>query len=905
MDESPLSHLGQRWRERSPAHAAHALVEAGYHPVIARILAGRGLIRPEEAASFVDAGFHRLHPPQWLSGMERAVSRIREAIERGEIIGIYGDYDVDGQTSTALLVRVLSKLGARLRTHIPHRTKEGYGLNLAALQRLRDEGCTLVVTVDCGITGVPEAAWAKQNGLDLIVTDHHQPQDELPGALAVINPHLDAGYPCPHLAGCGVAFKLAEAVAEEMRGDRSLAHAYVELVALGTVADVVPLLDENRALVKEGLARINGKGAIPGIQALRAVAGVHGEVTAGHIAYVLGPRLNAVGRVADASLGLKLLLAPSYDQALPYARKLEEENATRRRLEERVTEEAHEVVHRVCDPVADHGLVVDGAHWHPGVIGIVASRLAEAYYRPTVVLSVSGDEARGSARSIPGFDLYSALAECADLFTAFGGHHAAAGMSLPASKIGEFRDRFRAVTRERLPREELIPVLTYDCEVELSAIDLDLIEAIGRLEPYGVGNPAPVVICRDVQAEASAVGKDKTHLKLSLVDERRRRRLDAIGFGLAPKVLARLSGRALVDIAFTPAVGEWNGERRPELRIKDVREAATLSSPAARELAAYRELAAAGEVTTAIPVHVRRATAGRQDTVSLAAVQKTLGSIEVVDARHACRAALIDELLASGRSALVVAAAPRLALELAHDLASASPRARERTLLLAGSMPESLLDLALRALSKPPWIAVIGDLAPAGDGEGAALPETVAGLLAASSPVILLCQVPAAPRTGLVQLCQVASLAPRAPLYLALDRREAPGIAARLRAIYPDRDALSRVYLALKEAVGESRGSVSKPALAAKVAARWPQWALGDAVDEALSILIEVGLVDALPGGYTLVPAGGKVDLAQSLRYNESIAIRDHYQGFVETLDSLAPREVVSCLIERGAPWWP
>lgn len=898
--DASLSYLGQRWHERPLRGDPRLLAEGGCDPRIARLLARRGFSAPEEVAAFLDAGLHRLHPPRSLKGVETAALRIREAVARGETIGVYGDYDVDGQTSTALLALVLGRLGARVVTYIPHRTKEGYGVNRRALEWLKEQGCTLVVTVDCGITSVDEARWAAQNGLDLIITDHHQPQEALPDALAIVNPHLDPAYPFPHLAGCGVAFKLAEAVSEEFTGGRELAHEYVELAALGTVADVVPLLGENRALVKAGLERINGKGAIPGIQALRAVAGVHGPVTAGHIAFVLAPRLNAVGRVADARIGLKLLLAPTYDDALPYARKLEEENALRRRLEEEVLEQAHGAVRRRHDPDADFGLVVDGPGWHPGVIGIVASRLVEAYYRPTVVLSVDGDEARGSARSIPGFDLFAALSECADLFTAFGGHEAAAGLSLPVSRIEEFRERFRSVTKARLTADDLIPVLVYDGDVGAGDLDLEFIEALEKLEPFGVGNPAPVLVLRDCRVEAGAVGKDKAHLKLAVSDAARGRTLEGIGFHLASQVLPHLSRRALVDIAFVPAVNEWNGERRPELRIRDVRKATTLASPAARALwTLEEEIAAAGE-SLALSTAVAGRTAGSGAPPALDEVRRTLREREVVDARGAALGPLVEELLAGGHSVLAFPAGPGLSLDLARRLAEHSPRVRERTFLWSVALSPSLRELVCAAAEAPPWVAVVGsweELEPGGHAFWHSVVER-------ARPVILLCHVPAAPRTGLIGLYRLARLAPRAPLYLAWSGEEGRALSEALKRIYPDREALSRVYVALRE-VARGSGRAEPGAVLERLGARWPRLELGDALAEAVAIFEETGLVQAAGGGWTLVETRSKVDLTRSLRYNESIAIREHYLAFVEEMASLPPERAVDRLIERGAPWWP
>ena len=513
-----------------------------------------------------------------------------------ERIGIYGDYDVDGQTSTALMVRVLGALGADVVTHIPHRTKEGYGLNIPALEEMREKGCSLVITVDCGISAVEEADWARQNGLDLIITDHHKPHDELPHAGFDHQPPAGSRVSLP--APCRLRRRV-QARGSAGGGGDGRAEPGSPSGSNSSPSGPWPTSclswERIRALVRVGLAQLNAGGVVPGLEALRAVAGVHTEVTAGHVGFVLAPRLNAVGRVGDPAIGLKLLLAPTYDEALPLARRLEEENGERRRLEDEVAEEARRMASELFDPAHDHGLVVHGEGWHPGVIGIVASRLAESYYRPTVVLSIDGDEARGSARSIPGFDLYQALSSCSELFTAFGGHQAAAGLTLPADRIDAFRDRFAEVTRSLLSPEDLIPRLNYDCEVDIEEIDIEWVEAIRELEPFGMGNPTPVVVARNCVVQASAIGNEKAHLKLRVADRKSGRKLDGIGFGIAKELLPRLGPEAMVDIAFVPEVNEWKGRRCPQLRLKDVRPASAQVSPAARLLSALEEAAAAAE----------------------------------------------------------------------------------------------------------------------------------------------------------------------------------------------------------------------------------------------------------------------------------------------------------------------
>lgn len=901
MDESYLSYLGQRWHKRSEDGDVDALIAAGCTPLVARILVGRGIATVEEAKAFLDCGLHRLHDPRSLKGVDEAVDRIVQALDAGEMIGIYGDYDVDGQTSAALLARVLKALGAEVATYIPHRTKEGYGLNIPALEELRAKGCTLVITVDCGISAIQEAEWARSNDLDLIITDHHQPHDDTPHAVSIINPQLDLDYPCPYLAGCGVAFKLAEALSEAKTGDRGLAHRWIELVAIGTVADVVPLVGENRALVRVGLEKLNSGGAIPGLQALRAVAGVHTEVTAGQVGFVLAPRLNAVGRVGDPSIGLKLLLAESYDEALPLARKLEAENDARRQLEEEVAEEARRVADELFDPEEDYGLVVHGRGWHPGVIGIVASRLAESYYRPTVILSVEGNEARGSARSIPGFDLYQALAACSEHFTAFGGHQAAAGLTLPADEIEAFRESFRQVTRSMLSPDDLIPRLQYEAEVEIAEITTDWVEAIKELEPFGMGNPAPVLVIRNCEIQASAVGKDKTHLRLWVADRDNHRRVDGIGFGIARQLLPQLGPKATVDIAFVPDINEWNGRRSPQLRLRDIREASPAAMPERGFLAAIEETAAAddtrGVSVEVPPIAIQNGRHGA-DIPILSDVAGALRSLDVNDMRGVPPVRIFETLEQQGRVALVVPALPDLAPGLVREIASLSSALKERIALCGKGEGREHKQRLRRVIEAPGAILVASHL----DGLN---PEEhqLTELLSGRKGAILLWHVPAHPREGLLHLYGWRALLPDALFVLATESERDRQAAKEVQLSFPDRDALGRIYVALRDALRQS-AVLGWGEVAAAVQARWPGIATRRGVWEAVAIFDELGLVQVRHQGVTLVQNTGKVDLAKSLRYNEGIAIRSEYPRFADELRETAAQSVIELLIERGTPWW-
>lgn len=500
--------------------------------MLARILEGRGLT-PAEIEVFLYPDYVRdRHDPLLLTDMTVAVDRIMQAAERGEQVAVYGDYDIDGITATALMVEALGALGLTARSYIPDRFEEGYGINQAALERLQAEGASLVVSVDCGITSVAEAAWAKVHGLDLIITDHHAVPAVIPEAVAVINPKRPGdAYPFKDLAGVGVALKLAQALqAKSGRPAAGQEKWWLDLVALGTVCDVVELTGENRMLVSFGL-KVLRRSRRPGVQALAEVGGVDAAaLTARHLGFVLGPRMNAAGRLEHASASLELMLTKDATRAWQLAGELDEVNRRRRATQDQVLQAANgQAAEMTADPV----LVVAGEDWSQGVVGIVASRLVEEWGKPALVVQILGDHAKGSARSVAGFNMVEALRANAGLLTKFGGHYHAAGFTLPTGKLGKLRagmgEYFQqhAVT-ESGDKERAELVLE-----DLSDLSLDLVEVLELLEPHGRGNPKPVFELAGVEVvSADRIGKEGRHLKLALSDNSGRR-LGAIGFGLA------------------------------------------------------------------------------------------------------------------------------------------------------------------------------------------------------------------------------------------------------------------------------------------------------------------------------------------------------------------------------------
>lgn len=541
----------------------------GISPLVASMLARRGIQDMAAALRFLDGGLDDLYSPQLLPEADKAAQRLKEAIGNKERILIYGDYDVDGITSTALILRVLRKLNIKeIMYFIPRRLEEGYGLNRTVLEKAVKNGCRVILTVDCGISGIDEAQYLLDNGIDLIITDHHEPPECLPAAYAVINPKVpSANYPCSHLAGVGVAYKFLQALAEYFPEIRPAMEENLDLVAIGTVADVVPLLDENRIFVREGLKQLTRTTNL-GLQTLLHRIGLEPPLTAEQVGYIIGPRINACGRLNAPTVALQLFLATDPVEALRLADALEEANKKRQSVEEKVMREALTTLETKFDPERDFALVLAGEGWHPGVIGIVASRITERFYRPTVMIGMENGTGKGSARSIPGFHLYHAFQACSERLVRFGGHEMAAGLTIDEEQIPDFRSALNELAKEELTVEKLQPVLLAEEEVQLSQVNMALIEEILRLAPFGVGNPAPVLIARNLQVlSGKTVGEGARHLKLKLGDGQSSR--NGIGFNLG-KYSDEVLEAKQVDLAFTVEKNTWNAVTDVQLVIKDV-----------------------------------------------------------------------------------------------------------------------------------------------------------------------------------------------------------------------------------------------------------------------------------------------------------------------------------------------
>jgi single-stranded-DNA-specific exonuclease len=587
--------MHRRWlvNKTNPEYITYLSKTASVSPVLAQIFINRGIKTPGEINSFLNPHISQLSDPFAIQGMKIAVDRIMAAKTNGEKILVHGDYDVDGLSATAIIIKALKMIGIDSHYFIPNRIKHGYGFNLSSVKKAKQTGATLIITVDCGITSFEAAALSKKEGIDVIITDHHEPirnriqdtgcriQDkkdescimhhasfEVPDALAVINPKIsNQESSISNLSGAGVAFKLAQALATSAYGGNDsqfTIHGFLDLAALGTMADVVPLTGENRLITKEGL-RLIEDGTRPGLKALKKVSGIEGKgLRAGLFSFTIIPRINAAGRVSDSNDVVKLLLTDSEDEALDISLWLDKLNLERQQIEEEVYQAAlYKLNSKGVSPV----IVLSSEGWHQGVIGIVASRIAEAFYRPAIIISVEGSVARGSARSIPSVDIYKTLIGCQEFLAGFGGHKQAAGLELNSKDIPSFEERINTIVNETFTGKDFISSLEIDADVDFSDINFNLTKELEMLEPFGFGNSEPLLGSKKLEVLYPRIVKNN-HLKMKL--RQNNLSIDAIGFDMAV-FFDKLEASTIVDAVFTPFINEWEGARSLQLNLKALR----------------------------------------------------------------------------------------------------------------------------------------------------------------------------------------------------------------------------------------------------------------------------------------------------------------------------------------------
>ncbi|NLT49899.1 MAG: single-stranded-DNA-specific exonuclease RecJ [Ignavibacteria bacterium] len=559
-------------KESSPQKEILSLADSlNISNILANLLIYRGVTNFYEAKAFFRPSLDMLHDPYLMDGMDEASNRVIAAITNNEKIVIYGDYDVDGTCSTALMYLFLKEFNADVEMYIPNRLTDGYGLSLQGIDFIKERGCKLMITVDCGITAVEEVDYASSLGIETIICDHHKVKDDVPKAVAVLDP-IKPGctYPFKHLSGAGVAFKLARAVGDKV-GKKELALKYLDLVALAGAADIVSLTGENRVLVRRGIEQINTNPR-PGIKALILAARMDlGFLTAGQIVFSLAPRINAVGRMGEAIRAVQLFVTDDEKEAIKLATVLEAENVERRKIDEATFSHALQKAEKEIDLKNDIGIVLHDDNWHPGVIGIVASRMVEKFYRPAVMLSTIDGVAKGSARSISGFNVYKALQECEDLLIQYGGHEAAAGLAIEIEKIDEFRLRFNRILKETIKEKDIIPETIIDSHISFGEITPKFMRILDEFSPFGPGNMRPVFMATDVRVLYPPRLVGGSHLILYLKQDGCDKMFDSIGFSLGNFASAIDYKKDLVDIVFTLEKVTKDGRQYPQLRLKDLK----------------------------------------------------------------------------------------------------------------------------------------------------------------------------------------------------------------------------------------------------------------------------------------------------------------------------------------------
>ena len=562
--------MQKRWRILpTNLNLTNTLVKAlSINKTLCQILTQRGIETFETAKDFFRPNLNQLHNPWLMKDMDKAVIRIQTAFNNKENILVFGDYDVDGTTSVASMYQFLKNLYLSVDYYIPHRYKEGYGVSKLGIDFAKENNFKLIISLDCGIKSAELITYAKDLGIDFIVCDHHLPDAILPPAVAILNPkQKDCNYPYKELCGCGVGFKLIQALSENFNLEKESYLQYLDLVATAIAADIVPINGENRTLAYFGLERVNSK-PCTGIKALMQLAAVKESMTISNLVFIIAPRINAAGRMDDAKKAVQLFIEQDFEQALEFAKILQSDNLDRKEADTSITSEALYIIENCNEATTRKSTVVYREHWHKGVVGIVASRLIESYFRPTVVLAKSGEIVAGSARSVPGFNLYEAIYACKEHLIGFGGHFAAAGLTLEESKIEDFRNAFEEAVSNQITPDQLIPEIVIDAEIKFEEIDLSFFNILKQMEPFGPENMRPIFVSKKVYNTGFSKVLKEQHIKFSL--KQSNTTMNGIGFGIAEK-FSILEMNRPIDVAYTIDLNEWNGNKSVQIKVIDLK----------------------------------------------------------------------------------------------------------------------------------------------------------------------------------------------------------------------------------------------------------------------------------------------------------------------------------------------
>lgn len=842
----------------------------GISDIIAQVLINRGIVDTVTANDFLTGGIENLADAYLLKDMEKAVIRIAEAITRRQKIIVYGDYDVDGITSSALLYKVIKELGGTIEYYIPERQSEGYGLNHTALTSLIQSGTELLITVDCGISAVDEVN-AVAHQLDIIITDHHQPPAVLPLAYAIINPkQKDCSYPEKNLAGVGVAFKLSQALSRHYYGHDDKFLKYLDLVAIGTVADIVSLTGENRILVKLGLNAFIHTESI-GLKELTAVCRVDlGKIDAGKIGFAIAPRLNAAGRISRADYGVELLITNNIDRARELATYLECENIQRQTVEKDIQSAAEGVVSELNLNISKV-LVVVGHDWHPGVIGIVASRLVEKYFRPVFMISIRDGIGKASCRSIPAFDIYDALSQCSDILLQFGGHRQAAGFSVLPENIEELNARLNHIACTVLTPDDFIPILTIDSLLSLEEVNKGFLEQLGCLEPYGMGNRSPVFVCKDIEVEqVRTLGQEARHLKLKV--KQKNSTNDVVAWQMG-ELAEEIQPAEKIEMAFFPEINEWQGQQKIQLRAYDIRKKEITEVERLYSLHGQKEL----QFSCLEDCYIAENIVALKNDLSQQLHWELKDYRNVVD-----KTTYIVNLIKMQEKTLIFVNTPQAAFELAQGIRESLSKYKERIGFFHSQLDETWRKKVQAWCKEDQFIVLCTTLIGTED----IAMDDIRHIVVYNVPLNM---------QSLVQQCKLVGYNKTINIHLLFNQNDLKDNHSLLQKLRPERIVIGQIYLVLKN---YAEDFITDLQVAELVRSKYQTVICKSSVSIAIEILEDLNLLTHETSGNKrkitfLAAPKEKLDIEQSKTFREGMLLKKEFAEFAEKIMNLSSTKLL------------